>query len=426
MATYSNDLRLKEITPGDEDGVWGTSTNNNWNIAAEAFSYGTTELASDANATLTIPDGISSAYRSLFLKITSAVSLTATRQITLAPSTVSKLWFIQNSTSGDQTLTIKQGSGATVDIPNGKSKIVYTDGGGAVGAVTDAMAAFSAFTTGLQYVGTTTGTANTYAVTIADVTAYVNFLSLVVQINVTNTGASTINVSSLGAKDIRRPDGTALEAGDLTINTLVGMRYNSAAGYFVLVAASAAELESYVTAAAASASAASSSASAASASASSASSSASAASASASAASGSASSASASAAAAAADATEASDAVSYIDSITTFDPITTVTITAGNANIDLSVGRVFEISVTGNFTVTLLNMATSISRVFTITTRNTGSFNITSYTAAGYTIKAPSGTTAGTLTASGIDRFTCQIAGSSQILLTKDTNFVNV
>jgi hypothetical protein len=41
MATYVNDLRLKEITTGDESGTWGTSTNTNLELIAEAFSYGT-------------------------------------------------------------------------------------------------------------------------------------------------------------------------------------------------------------------------------------------------------------------------------------------------------------------------------------------------------------------------------------------------
>ena len=41
MATYTNDLRLKEIATGDESGTWGTSTNTNLALVADAFSYGT-------------------------------------------------------------------------------------------------------------------------------------------------------------------------------------------------------------------------------------------------------------------------------------------------------------------------------------------------------------------------------------------------
>ena len=38
MATYVNDLRLKEIATGDESGTWGTSTNTNLELISEAFS----------------------------------------------------------------------------------------------------------------------------------------------------------------------------------------------------------------------------------------------------------------------------------------------------------------------------------------------------------------------------------------------------
>ena len=39
MATYNNDLRLKEIATGDESGTWGTSTNTNISLIADGFSF---------------------------------------------------------------------------------------------------------------------------------------------------------------------------------------------------------------------------------------------------------------------------------------------------------------------------------------------------------------------------------------------------
>jgi hypothetical protein len=123
MATYVNNLRLKEITTGDEDGTWGTSTNTNLELITDGFSYGTKEMAADANETFTMPDATADDTRSFYLKITSAVSLTATREVTLGPNTVSKVWMIENATSGSQIITIKQGSGATVNVPNG-SKVM--------------------------------------------------------------------------------------------------------------------------------------------------------------------------------------------------------------------------------------------------------------------------------------------------------------
>jgi len=138
MATYVNNLRLKEITTGAESGTWGISTNTNLELITDGFSYGTKQLAADANETFTMPDGSSDDTRSLYLKLTSAVDLTATREVTLGPNTISKTWVIENATSGSQTVTIKQGSGATVDVPTGEKVMVVTDGAGAGAAVFNA------------------------------------------------------------------------------------------------------------------------------------------------------------------------------------------------------------------------------------------------------------------------------------------------
>jgi len=138
MATYVNNLRLKEITTGDEDGTWGTSTNTNLELITDGFSYGTKEMAADANETFTMPDATADDTRSFYLKITSAVSLTATRTVTLGPNTVSKVWMIENATSGSQSISISQGSGANVTIPNGSKVMIVTDGAGAGAAVFNA------------------------------------------------------------------------------------------------------------------------------------------------------------------------------------------------------------------------------------------------------------------------------------------------
>jgi hypothetical protein len=138
MPTYNNDLRLKEIATGDESGTWGTSTNLNLSLIADAFGQGTKQMAADANETFTMPDASADGTRSLYLKITSGVSLTVTRTVTLAPNTVSKVWIIENATTGSQIITIAQGSGATVNVPNGAKLMIVTDGAGAGAAVFNA------------------------------------------------------------------------------------------------------------------------------------------------------------------------------------------------------------------------------------------------------------------------------------------------
>jgi hypothetical protein len=49
---------------------------------------------------------------------------------------VSKVWIIENATSGSQSITISQGSGATVTIATGTKAMIVTDGAGAGAAVT--------------------------------------------------------------------------------------------------------------------------------------------------------------------------------------------------------------------------------------------------------------------------------------------------
>ena len=129
-STYENDLRLEEMATGENSGSWGTKTNTNLELIADAFSYGTETIA-NADTTITIADGAADAARSLALKINSSEDLTTTRVVTLAPNTTSKVWIIENNTSGGQTLTISAGSGSNVTLANGTTKIIATDGIGA-------------------------------------------------------------------------------------------------------------------------------------------------------------------------------------------------------------------------------------------------------------------------------------------------------
>jgi hypothetical protein len=141
MATYLNDLRLTELATGEGSGTWGTTTNTSLELIGEALGYATQQVfGSDADATTTIADGASDPARAMYFKITSAGSLTATRTCTIAPNTISRVMFIENATTGSQSIQISQGSGASVTILTGKTAVVYLDGAGAGAAVVDAMA----------------------------------------------------------------------------------------------------------------------------------------------------------------------------------------------------------------------------------------------------------------------------------------------
>jgi len=141
-STYVNDLRLNEMATGDQSGSWGTVTNTNLELIAEAFSFGTEGITTNADThTTTIADGATDPGRSMFLKYTGTLDSACT--ITIAPNTVSKLWFIENATSGSQNILISQGSGANITIPPGDTKAIYSDGAGSGAAMVDAFASLS-------------------------------------------------------------------------------------------------------------------------------------------------------------------------------------------------------------------------------------------------------------------------------------------
>jgi hypothetical protein len=141
-STYVNDLRLNEMATGDASGTWGETTNTNLELIAEAFSYGTEVITTNADThTTTIADGATDPGRSMYLKYTGTLDSACT--ITIGPNTVSKLWFIENGTTGSQNIILSCGSGANITILPGDTKVVYSDGAGAGAAFIDAFASLS-------------------------------------------------------------------------------------------------------------------------------------------------------------------------------------------------------------------------------------------------------------------------------------------
>tara|TARA_R110002074_G_scaffold153143_1_gene307924 strand:+ start:704 stop:1690 length:987 start_codon:yes stop_codon:yes gene_type:complete len=259
MATYVNNLRLKEITTGDEDGTWGTSTNTNLELITDGFSYGTKQMSSDANQTFTMPDATADATRGFYLKITSAGSLTSTREVTLGPNTVSKVWMIENATTGGQSITIKQGSGAGITIPTTQKVMVITDGAGSGAAVINANPTETGGTVtsvggtgtvnGISLSGTVTTSGN---LTLGGTLSGVNLTSQVTGVLPTANGgtgsnqATFVNLASNVTGTLPLANGgtngttAATARASLSANALPilkGGNYTAAAGEFVTVTA---------------------------------------------------------------------------------------------------------------------------------------------------------------------------------------------
>lgn len=84
---------------------------------------------------------------------------------------------------------------------------------------------------------TDTGSANAYVLTPTPaITAYAAKQMFSFQAANTNTGASTVNISAIGTKTIKKQDGvTDLLAGDIVAGQLVVIEYNATSGFFQTV-----------------------------------------------------------------------------------------------------------------------------------------------------------------------------------------------
>lgn len=82
--------------------------------------------------------------------------------------------------------------------------------------------------TSTPYYIVATGSSNNYLYTenAGVFTNYYDGLALAVKVPVDNTGVSTININSLGAKAIKRSNGNDVSAGMLKANSIITVRYN--------------------------------------------------------------------------------------------------------------------------------------------------------------------------------------------------------
>ena len=137
-STYVNNLRLNELATGDGAGTWGTTTNLNLELIGQALGWGTRVIANASTDNLTIADGAADPDRSMAIKLTGGGQACT---VTILPNTVSKVWFMFNSTSA--VLTFTCGSGANVAIPAGATKVIASDGLGSGGVVYDILTGVS-------------------------------------------------------------------------------------------------------------------------------------------------------------------------------------------------------------------------------------------------------------------------------------------
>lgn len=125
VSTYTTNKRLEKPGNGDYVDTWNVPVNSDMDAIDQAFGGVTSLNASTGSATLTYNQ-----YRSLFLKVSGAITASVTYTI---PSGVGGQWVIYNTTTdsggGPFSLTFASGgAGLSVNVPKNSIVQIISDG----------------------------------------------------------------------------------------------------------------------------------------------------------------------------------------------------------------------------------------------------------------------------------------------------------
>jgi len=132
MASTYSDLKIELIATGEQSGTWGTTTNTNLGVAIEEAITGSADVTfSSAEVTLSLTDSNGTQVaRNLRLNL---VGVSGGAQNLVVPD-IEKFYLINNTLS--DTITVKNSTGGTVDVPTNKAMLVFSTGAGVVDVVT--------------------------------------------------------------------------------------------------------------------------------------------------------------------------------------------------------------------------------------------------------------------------------------------------
>lgn len=137
MVTYTSSGGLSKPATGEYSGTWGDIANTNFDLI-DRLVNGTSSISLTSYSVaspypLATSDGALSVGQYLVLTFTGSPA--AAVQVDITPQDATKIYFIKNTCG--QTVTMYQGSGSTVTIATGTSKLIYTDGLGSTASVFD-------------------------------------------------------------------------------------------------------------------------------------------------------------------------------------------------------------------------------------------------------------------------------------------------
>jgi hypothetical protein len=218
-SSYSTSLKIQLIGNGEQSGVWGTTTNTNWNLIEQAVAGVQAITMSNANYTLTNLNGVSDEARNAVLKVGGTNS--GVYQI-IAPL-VNKTYIVTNNTTGGYAITIGGASGSIVSIPNGVTSQVYCDGTNFYSSVTGSAGNFlvngTLTASGVADVGDLTVSGNA---TFAGNTTAVTQASSDNSTKVATTAFVQTKVGTLGTMASQNANAVTITGGSITGTTISG------------------------------------------------------------------------------------------------------------------------------------------------------------------------------------------------------------
>jgi hypothetical protein len=237
-STYTTNLGIEKITTGDQAGLWGATTNVNFDIIDQAVNgivAATLASAGSSGApnTLDITNGSTSDGRNKFIELTDGGDLGATAYVQLTPNDAEKIVFVRNSLSGGRAVIIFQGTYSAsndFELANGKDAVLKFNGAGTGATVTQVFEDLVATNVTASLTGDVTGnvTGNVTGAVTGNVSGNLTG-------NVTGdvTGNVTGNIASSGTSSFSNIDAN----GGAVDGVVIGAN-SAAAGTFTNLTAS--------------------------------------------------------------------------------------------------------------------------------------------------------------------------------------------
>jgi hypothetical protein len=167
-STFSPSLRIELVGDGEQDGIWGQTTNNNLgSLIEQAIAGVTTVDVTSADVTLTSYNGTLDEARSAVLIVNGSNAVTRNVIIPNEPKT----YVVSNNTT--QTVGVKTSAGTAFSCLTGTQTTLYCDGNNGVFGASTSTAAYNTFVNPLI-----TGIRETITVSATVATGTINYDTL--------------------------------------------------------------------------------------------------------------------------------------------------------------------------------------------------------------------------------------------------------